>query len=32
MLAEAKRLAFLHNWPKAAPLFAQAEKFFAARQ
>src|SRR5579862_8625952 len=30
MLAEAKRLAFLHNWPKAAPLFAQAEKFFAA--
>ena len=32
MLAEAKRLAFLHNWPKAAPLFAQAEKFFAARR
>ena len=31
MLAEAKRLAFLHNWPKAAPLFAEAEKFFAAR-
>ena len=30
MLAEAKRLAFLHNWPKAAPLFAEAEKFFAA--
>jgi CHAT domain-containing protein len=31
MLAEAKRLAFLHNWPQAAPLFAQAEQFFAAR-
>ena len=31
MLAEARRLAFLHNWPKAAPLFAQAEQFFAAR-
>jgi CHAT domain-containing protein len=30
MLAEAKRLAFLHNWPKAAPLFAEAEKRFAA--
>ncbi len=30
MLAEAKRLAFLHNWPKAAPLFAEAEKHFAA--
>lgn len=30
MLAEAKRLAFLHNWPKAAPLFANAEKSFAA--
>jgi hypothetical protein len=31
MLAEAKRLAFLHNWPKAAPLFTQAEQFFAGR-
>src|SRR5579863_5219790 len=30
MLAEAKRLAFLHNWPKAAPLFAQAERFFVS--
>jgi hypothetical protein len=29
-LAEGKRLAFLHNWPKAAPLFAQAEKLLAA--
>ena len=31
MLAEAKRLALLHNWPKAAPLFAEAEQYFAAR-
>ena len=31
MLAEARRLAFLHNWPKAAPLFAEAEKHFAAK-
>src|SRR5262249_54966850 len=31
MLAEARRLAFLHNWPKAAPLFAEAEKRFAAK-
>src|SRR5215467_587440 len=30
LLAEASRLAFLHNWPSAAPLFARAEEFFAA--
>ncbi|MFN7998437.1 MAG: CHAT domain-containing protein [Bryobacteraceae bacterium] len=31
LLAEAKRLAFLHNWPTAAPLFTEAEKFYAKR-
>jgi CHAT domain-containing protein/tetratricopeptide (TPR) repeat protein len=29
MLAEATHLAFLHNWPMAAPLFAEAERFYA---
>ncbi|MDX2182290.1 MAG: hypothetical protein SFV18_22055 [Bryobacteraceae bacterium] len=31
LLAEADRLAWLKNWSKAEPLFAQAEKEFAAR-
>ena len=30
-LVEASRLAFLHNWQAAAPLFVQAERLFAAR-
>ena len=29
MLAEATHLAFLHNWPMAAPLFAEAERYYA---
>ena len=29
ILAEATHLAFLHNWPMAAPLFAEAERFYA---
>src|SRR5437762_10460204 len=28
LLAEADRLAMLYNWPKAAPLYAQAESLF----
>lgn len=28
LLAEADRLALLYNWPKAAPLYAQAHSFF----
>jgi CHAT domain-containing protein len=31
LLAEARRLAFLHNWPTAAPLFAEAERFYSDR-
>ena len=30
-LAEASRLALLHNWPAAAPLFREAEVLFAAQ-
>jgi len=28
LLAEADRLAWLYNWPKAGPLYAEAEKLF----
>jgi hypothetical protein len=28
LLAEATRLAFLHNWPTAAPFFEEAEEFY----
>ena len=31
ILAEASRLAFLHNWQAAAPLFREAETLFAAK-
>src|SRR5579883_1555135 len=32
MLAEATHLAFLHNWPMAAPLFAEAERYYATTE
>lgn len=31
LIAEANRLAWLFNWPKAGPLYARAEELFAAK-
>jgi len=31
LLAEANRLAWLFNWPKAEPLYARAEELFKAK-